>query len=164
MENHLYSVSVSITKDVLILLHCLLLVATKEVHLDALYSNALHPGHFSFASNSSIHAVTRSLRSIVSITVTVIPQHQVHTLALCIFAQFCHTLSANLHIPQSIHKTILEAHLGSSIDKLHLIVKVSAVVLPYQPAPYIASRLHVRMRLILFLYNVERNCCLDDRL
>ena len=45
VEDHHEPVVVSVAEDGLIMSHCLLLVTSEEVHLDALDSKFMHPAH-----------------------------------------------------------------------------------------------------------------------
>ena len=74
MEHHLKSITIGIAQNILVKLHGLLLVTSKEVNLDTLNTNALKPLHFLLASDRGVHAIAWGLGSIVPETITVIPQ------------------------------------------------------------------------------------------
>ena len=76
MEDTLDAIAIGIEEDILVELHRLLLVAAKEVHLDALYANALQPGHLTITCDAVVQTVARRLRRIVLVTIAVVPQHQ----------------------------------------------------------------------------------------
>ena len=59
VENHKNPEVVGIGKDILIELHHVLLVTSKEVHLDAAYAHALHPRHFGTTFTALIHLALR---------------------------------------------------------------------------------------------------------
>ena len=76
MEDYLYAVVVGVAQDVLIELHCLLLVSAEEIHLDTLHADALHPGHCFLALYGVAHDTARTLGSVIRMAVGVIPQQQ----------------------------------------------------------------------------------------
>ena len=69
VEDTLNAITISIYQDILIKLHGLLLVASKEVNLDALDTNLLQPLELTIASQRSIQTVAWSLWCIVPITI-----------------------------------------------------------------------------------------------
>ena len=73
MEHYLQTIAVGIAEDVLVELHGLLFVTSKEVDLDAFDANGLHPFHLPFAGNGCVHAVARALGGIVPVAIAVIP-------------------------------------------------------------------------------------------
>ena len=73
MENHLNAEVVGIREDVLVELHGVLLVAGKEIHLDALHTDTLQPSHLLAAGEGGVHALLGSLRSVAPCAVAVIP-------------------------------------------------------------------------------------------
>ena len=75
MEDNLQTIIVGIAKDILVQLHNMLLVATEEVNLYAFDAYRLHPPHLLFTCNYRVHTVAWSLRSLISRTVAVVPQH-----------------------------------------------------------------------------------------
>ena len=162
MEHHLQTMTVGIAQDILIELHGLLLVATEEVNLDSLHTNALQPAHLLFAGNGGVHTVTWSLRGIVPETVTVVPHQQMHPLALSIFRKLGDTLTTDILVPPVIHQAVLKAHGRSQVDKAHLIIVVDRVVLTNQPAPGIAPRLIISRSLIAGLYYIIADGSLED--
>ena len=78
MEDTLDAVAVGIEEDILVELHRLLLVATKEIDLDTLHADALEPGHLALTCHAGVQTVAWRLRRIVLEAVGVIPQHQRH--------------------------------------------------------------------------------------
>ena len=133
MEYNLQTVTVGIREDIFVELHHLLLIRAKEVDLDTCDIILLHPCHFLFASNRSVHTSARTLWSIIPIAIRVIPKHKLHTLRLCIARELFNLLSAYLLIPQSVYEAIFIAHSGSKVDELNLIVVVYRIILPHQP-------------------------------
>ena len=104
MEDNLQAIIVGIAEDILVKLHRLLLVATEEIHLDAYYTNLLHPSHLLLAGDGIVHDLTRSLGSIILETVGIVPEHQAYLLALCILTQLFDALSAYLLVPPVIYQ------------------------------------------------------------
>ena len=76
MKDNLQAIAVGIKKDVLIKAYGLLLVASEEVYLDSLHANLFQPRHLSVAADAVVHAVARSLRSVVPGSVGVVPQQE----------------------------------------------------------------------------------------
>ena len=84
MEDDLKSIVIGIAEDILVELNRLLLVATEEINLYCLHTYLLHPRHVTLTGNRIAHNIARTLRCIVRRSIAVIPQHEAHTLALCI--------------------------------------------------------------------------------
>ena len=110
MEDDLQAVAVGIGENVLVELHRLLLVSSKEVDLDTFDTDALHPLHLTFTGNGCVHAVSWALWGIIPETVGVIPEHEVNTLGLGILGEFYDAVTTNLCVPEVIHEAILKAH------------------------------------------------------
>ena len=73
VEDYHQTVVVSITQNIFIQAHRFLLVATKEINFDSFHSKALQPFHFTFADNSIVHVIHRSLLNIIPIAGRAIP-------------------------------------------------------------------------------------------
>ena len=164
MEHHLQAIAVGIAEDVLVEAHHLLLVATEEVHFDALHANALHPFHFPFTGNGCVHAVTRTLRCIVGEAVAVVPKQQVYTLRLRVFREFGDTVAPDLRVPPVIDEAVLKAHCRGEVDELHLVIVVDAVVLPDEPTPRVATRTVVGAGGVARFHHVVTDGSLHDGL
>ena len=139
MEDTLDAVAVGIEEDILVKLHRFLLVAGKEIHLDALHAYALQPGHLAVAGDAVIHDVAWCLRRIVPGSVRVVPQHQRNALLPGILRKLLYAFTTYTLVPPVIHQTELVAHSSGEVDELHLIVIINAVILPDEPAPGVPS-------------------------
>ena len=69
MEDNLNAVTVGISQNILVKLQGFLLVATKEIHLDALHANLLQPLKLAVTCQRGIQTVTWALRGIVPVAV-----------------------------------------------------------------------------------------------
>ena len=163
MEDDLQAIVVGIAEDVLIELHRLLLVTSEEIHLDAAYADLLHPSHVALAGDGVVHHLARSLRRIILEAIRIVPEHQLHALALRILAQLLDTTITDLSVPASIHQDRLISLGSSHIYHLDLVVVVDGVVLPDEPAPGISCRLVVDARLIERSHDIEWDGGLHDR-
>ena len=124
MENNLNAVKVGISENVLIELHCLLLVAAEEIHLYSLHSYAPQPRHFTVTRYGSAHAVAWCLRCIVLAAVAVIPQHQRHSALLGIAAKLGNAVAPDALVPPVVNQSIFKAHLRGKVYELHLVIVV----------------------------------------
>lgn len=82
MEDAKQAKVVGIAENILIELHHGLLVATKEVDLDASDAVLLHPFHLLATDTAVVHLTDRSLRSIVPSTIGIVPQEEGHPFVL----------------------------------------------------------------------------------
>ena len=82
MEDDLQSEVVGIGEDIFIELHHVLLVASKEIDLDAKDAGTLHPCHLLATGAYAVHLMTWSLGGIVPTSVGVVPKEETHALAL----------------------------------------------------------------------------------
>ena len=151
-----------VAEDVLVELHRLLFVTAEEVYLDAGDSDALHPCHLMLAGDGVVHDAAWSLRCIVPIAIAVVPQHETDTFLLGVGGKLLDTLVSDVLVPPVVHQHIFITILCGKVDELHLVGVVDRVVLPYEPAPGIASWLVVVLGLVFRFHHVVGNCRLHD--
>ena len=77
MEDDFESVVVGISHNFFVELHGLLLIRADEVNLQTLHTSFLQPSHLLVTLNHQMEFATRSLRSIIPITVGIVPK--IHT-------------------------------------------------------------------------------------
>ena len=163
VENDHDVVVISVRKNLLIMAHRLLLVTAKEIHLDALHTNQIHPTHILLTLDGIAHHVDGSLLNIVPPAAGTVPKEHIHTLTLRILHQLRHLLLTDVRVPPIVNQHILEAHRLRQLDVLHLIIVVDGVVLPNNPAPCALTKLIMMRRVITSLHIVPRNRCFHDR-
>src|SRR5574344_77549 len=89
VEYHFKSIVIGIRQNSFIYLHHHLLVTTEEINLYTFYTSLLHPFHLFFAQDWIIHYPTWRLKSIIPITIRIIPKIQRNALFSTIFSKFC---------------------------------------------------------------------------
>ena len=140
-----------------------MLVGAQEVDLDTSDAQLLQPRHLTIASQCGIHAVLGCLWRVVGIAIAVVPQKQLHSLAVGIAVQLDNTVAPYLLIPPVVYQHIFETHGCRDINHLHLIVIVHALVLPDEPAPCVTAWLIVLSGFVERIHNIVGNGGLDNR-
>ena len=151
-----------VAEDVLVELHRLLFVTAEEVDLDAGDADALHPCHLVLAGDRVVHDTTWRLWSVVPVAVAVVPQHETDAFLFGVGGKFFDALASDVLVPPVVHQYIFITILCGEVDELYLVGIVDRVVLPYEPAPGIASRLVVVLGLVFRFHHVVGNCRLHD--
>ena len=155
---------VSIRKNLLIVTHRLLFVAAKEIDLDTLHADEVHPTHVLLTLDGVRHDVNRALLNVVPPTAGAVPQEHINTLTLSIFHQLFHLLTTDVCVPPVVNEHILEAHRLRKLDVLHLVVVVDGIVLPDYPAPSSLSKFIMMGGIVTRLHIVPGDSRFHNRL
>ena len=164
MEDALQAEVVGIAKDVLVELHHRLLVATKEVDLDAEDARLLHPCHLLTTCTGAVHLTDGRLGGIVPGAVGVVPEEDADTLLTAVLGQLLHLLVADLHIPEGIDEHGAPAHGCGKVDIALLLVEVTAGVHLDDPRPGTLAIGVVLRDLVLRFHEVPGGGGLDNLL
>ena len=163
MEDDLQTVVVGIGEDGLVEAQRLLLVATKEIHLDAGYAVVAQPTHLSLTTDGAVHTLTGTLRGIVPATVGIVPNPRPYTLLLAVVEEFLHTVALDVLIPAAIDEAAFPTEGGGEVDIGDLVVVVDAGVLPDNPRPGVARALVIGAGFIERLHDIPRNRSFNNR-
>ena len=113
----------------------MLLVTAEEIYLQTLHTALLQPFHLFLAGYRIAHALLGILRSVVPVTVGVVPYKHIHVLLVCILKQLFHTVTSDVLFPASVNQRIFITHFTGQVNETNLVIVVDARVLPHNPAP-----------------------------
>ena len=164
MEDYHQAVFVGIGQDVFVQAHHLLLVTAKEIHLQSLHTALLQPFHLFLAGYRVAHALLGILRSVVPVTVGVVPHEYIHVLLVSVLEQLFHAVATDVLFPASVNQRIFITHFTGQVNETNLIIVVDARVLPHNPAPSRTTELVFLRRLIQRFHHIKRNSSLHNRL
>src|SRR5690606_41420734 len=104
MKNNDQSMIVRIRKNIFIKFHGFLLVTTKKINFYSFHTNTLHPSHFLFSGNGSIHPVFRSLRRFIPKAVGVIPEANSYSFVSTVLYQLFHFVTTYFTVPPVVYQ------------------------------------------------------------
>ena len=163
VEDDHQSEVVCIAKDLFIEAHCLLFVATEEIHLDSLHANLLHPLHILLACNRVAHHIDRTLCNVVPPSARTVPKEYFYSLRTGITHKVSSAFNAHIHIPTGIYKGIRITHCLCQIYIFTQVRSTDSIILPYYPRPCTLSIFIIMCRFETRFYEIPCNSGFDDR-
>ena len=164
MEDALDAIVIGVAEDAFVNAHRLLLVASKEIHLDTSHTAVAQPLHLLLADDGIVHGLTRALGSVVPGTVAVVPYPGTDTFLLAVGEELLHSFATDVLVPSAVDEAAFPAEGGSEVDVLDLVVEVDTGILPHNPRPCVARTLIIDGWFVERFYDIPCNGGLDDGL